>query len=102
MEIEGNTFMPEWLAYLPNTLEFKLQVESKLAQPDFVCVCFPPFPPAFISQNLVFYGWQTTKTRDGPIPFGNSVEAEAITIQLLQPAPGQHPQRKGFVTELES
>jgi hypothetical protein len=33
IEYEGNTFMPEWLAYLPNTLEFKLQVDSKLAQP---------------------------------------------------------------------
>ena len=49
-----------------------------------------------LTRNLYFIqGWQTTKTRYGSVPFANSVEAEAITTQLLRPAPGQHSLRKG-------
>ena len=95
-EYEGNRFMPERIAYLPNTLD-NIQVESSRATYKkgegtlYVSVFHPLLlPSSFFHQTetCILSTLEMTKTRDTSVPFGNSVEAEAIAIELLQPAPG--------------
>ena len=81
--------MPERIAHLWTMLKCKLaQVATGTTHCTLYVYVFYPLHLCFLSvsstRNLYFIqGWQMTKTRDGSVPFDNSVEAETITQLLI-------------------